>query len=208
LKTNLLLLAALATLGCTSVATALPACGTLPLPDQIPGPDAASGRWESCKVRVAPGCEFGAYQATFWRQACQSASGVDFDIYIAFTWIEGEPLLPGQPDANGAYRGLPYVASITNFTLIAARTVVRLADGRTTTDLSESETAGYFSFTGIVDRTWVEGGGVHIMPGYAPYKFCPSSTTEDFWNGVSGGINANPIILEERSIFTDGFEIQ
>lgn len=206
MKPNILRFYFLAVLICPLTATALDPCGALPSANQLPSVDAATGRWESCKVDAPPGCEFGAYQTTFWRQACQSELGADFDIYVLFEWIEGAPLLPGQPDANGSFRGLPYVASILNFTLTQSRTVVRLSDGRTTTDLSEAETAGDFSFVGIVDRTWMSDGQTQIMPGYANYKFCPSSTTLVFWNGVSGAINAEPIYLAEASLFNNGFE--
>jgi len=195
--------AAIASFCCGSVWAA--PCGELPEASAQPTSVHATGRWETCKPRIAPGCEFGAYQTFFWRVPCLSSLGADYDIWVAFEWIEGQPLLPGQPDANNEYRGLPYVATIPHFNLIASRTVVRLSDGRTTTDLAESETAVAFRFVGIVDRYFLSDG-LQLMPGVANYKFCPSSTRLDFCNGVAGSINAMPIFLDSPYFFSNGFE--
>lgn len=180
-------------------------CGELPAATAEPSGIFVTGRWETCKPRIAPGCEFGAYQVTFWRHACTSTLGRDFDILVSFEWIEGQPLLPGQPDANRAYRGLPYTASVPNFNLIVSRSVVRLADGRTTTQLTEDETARYFHLVGVVDRSFGTNDS-QLMPGRARYKFCPSSSTTDYCNGVSGSIRAQPLFLEPPFLFSDGFE--
>lgn len=179
-------------------------CGELPAASAEPTGLLVTGRWETCKPRIAPSCEFGAFQVTFWRTSCTSILGRDFDILVSFEWLEGQPLLPGQPDANRSFRGLPYVASLPNFNLITSRTVVRLADGRTTTQLTESDTSKYFRFVGLVDRFY--GTPAVLMPGRARYKFCPSSSTNDFCNGVSGAIRSQPLLLEPPFLFSDGFE--
>ena len=159
------------------------------------GPDVGSG--------LPPGCTFGAFQITFWPHQCDSAGVADYDIYVRMTWIEGAPLLPGQPDANGEFTGLPYVATFPSFLKMLASNVstLRLSDGRTTQQLTESETAGPFTFVGIVARR-VEPG---LIPGNAAWKFCPTSSRIVFCNGVTGASNAEPIFLAPP-VYNSGFE--
>ena len=185
---------------------ALNPCGVLPLSDAAPLPHdiVATGRWETCKPDLPPGCAFGAFQATFWAHQCASADAADYDIYVRLAWLEGAPLLPGQPDANGEFTGLPYVADFPAFLrmrVVNYTSILRLSDGRTTRQLSEEETAGPFDFVGIVDRR-IETG---LVPGNAAWKFCPTSSRIVFCNGVAGSINAEPIFLTPP-LYHSGFE--
>lgn len=185
---------------------ALSPCGLLPQPSAVPMPPAvsATGRWETCKPALPPGCGFGAFQITFWPHQCASSGVADYDIYVRMTWIEGTPLLPGQPDANGEFTGLPYVADFPAFLRMRVShfsSILRLSDGRTTHQLSEEETAVPFDFVGIVDRR-IESG---LVPGNAAWKFCPTSSRIVFCNGVAGSINAEPIFLTPP-LYHSGFE--
>lgn len=178
-------------------------CGTLPMAGVEPSMDSVGGRWETCKADLAPGCAFGAFYIEFWREACFSEHGEDFDILVRMTWLEGMPLLPGQKDANGDSAGLCYQWLVPNWS-VSGEGALTLSSGRTTADLLESETAGPFSFVGLLDRT--PAVSVGQLLGSASWKFSPNSYNACQPSGVTGVRNAQPILLSAHFVHRDSFE--